>query len=185
MVTNYYSAAKAVLVLGLTVSLGLTGCSKINEDPVPDTKAYELNFIPAVTRNEFEKLTSDQRVNMIRSHAQLENLIEKKQTIFNRLSASVLSEFKAELVFRNGGVAGIKYGMLEEVLTEEEVYQVLAMFGIDATQGTWGLRYSVPTKGALSSDINVVSEPIDYADYYCAAAHDCARDTRSICTSNC
>lgn len=185
MKTNPIALCLSTLFVG---SMFFTACQ--NEDEIASEfdstveeseGLYKINFIPAKTNGEFAKLSADRNANIVRSLADLENIIENYSTPLNSLEKDVLGSFIAEIAFRDGeGIGGMNYSYLKDNLSPEDYHTTMSYFGIDTEESFWpGASTSI---GAINA---YLAPPGDYVNYYCKSRKTCGPRDNNICTSNC
>lgn len=147
------------------------------------TKNYELNFEPALTNNEYDLLARNPKVNMIRSFEQFDQVVKEELTPLRKVSPEKISEFRETLVFRENRLVGLGYGPIKNSVSNKELNQVLAIFGIDTKDGFWGLRSSASVQNMQVAGIE--SDYIDYKEYQCISKGTCYENSDHICLSGC
>ena len=99
----------------------------------------------------------------------------------NRLGPDARESFLNNLVFGERGLASFRYADLG-ALSPDEIKEVLTVFGLERT-------LPIVMKGASAApnkDGAPRMRPLgDHDGYYCERPGTCAKDTLSICTSNC
>lgn len=168
-------------LLGLAVLLTtVMSCENHEQNPKADAELETnsvLNYSPAKTNGELVLLTKDPNVNMIRSIADFDKMVDKQPALFTNLSEQELSDFRGNLVFMNGGIAGATYKIIKAKLSKANYITVMARLGLDVANGFWpGASFSANTRSTE-----------DYEAYKCSGviAHTCIKDQNAICTSNC
>lgn len=161
----------------LSVALAFTGCQREEAVTVQQAGKYEINFTPAKTNGELKALTNNQNANMVRTLAQFDALVADGLTPLSKLPAEVVNDFRDGLVFRNGGVAGVRFVSIKKMLTPAEFDEVMAVLGLDTKNGFWG--------AASSNSARRTNTAEDYKGYSCSLAYTCFKDACCICTSNC
>ncbi len=121
------------------------------------------NKLLANTGNEFIELISNPNAKIIRSEADFDKLIGKRQVPFSKLDRQTIAAFKQGLVFRNNGLSTAKYDMIESALTPDEFIMFWEAFGL--------------SKEFL--------QQTDYKDHECSSPGNCKEFLQNICTSNC
>ncbi|SEP00325.1 hypothetical protein SAMN02800692_3181 [Luteibacter sp. UNC138MFCol5.1] len=101
-----------------------------------------------------------------------------------KLSASGRQRFIESLTFNDSGITGFSISDLRSELSVEQIYDVLALFGV---QDDIGL---IPEARSTTSRDRAIQQgsvrlPMDYRNYKCASRASCRREFDHICTSNC
>jgi hypothetical protein len=124
---------------------------------------------PAKTGREWKKLMKMSPADtpgLIRSHEHWAEYVRRAETHggehpLRELDSKLLHEFGESLVFRNGGLAGARYGELAERLSFRRFRGLFGQFGIDL-----GLLQAWDNK-------------------YCAERATCRTEYAAVCTDNC
>lgn len=161
----------------LSVALAFTGCQREEAVTTQQAGKYEINFAPAKTNSELKALTNDPNVNMVRTLAQFDAMVADRLTPLSKLPAEVVVDFRDGLVFRNGGVAGVRFVNIKKMLTPAEFDEVMAVLGLDTKNGFWS--------GASANSGRRTNVAEDYKGYICYTRHSCYVNSCCVCTSNC
>lgn len=124
-----------------------------------------------VSRDSGEKFTGK-----ITSLSDFDRVMQTYITPLDKLPTETLQEFRNSLSFKNGGLAGFKYGNIKKALSETDYIKTMALFGINAPLTTRSARLAA---GAIEGE----GDPL--IDYYCYSKGTCKRARDYACTSNC
>ncbi|WP_115717773.1 hypothetical protein [Gallaecimonas mangrovi] len=103
----------------------------------------------------------------VKSRADLETILERKSPL-DALSESAKQEFTDSIVFRENGIGGMNYGVLEAELTPTQIYKILSLFGSQSLMYVFkNARVETTTDALLISNddnpiINMLPEHIDF-----------------------
>ncbi|WP_143073980.1 hypothetical protein [Roseateles sp. YR242] len=138
----------------------------------------------------------------IKSAQDLYDYLNKKppESPLDKLSPSAKRRFVDSLQFNEKGLTTFQYTDLESELSTSEIYQVLALFGVQHHAASIrGARVSSATDLLIKNSL-LVCDPsfaaqgiraattgicIDYPDYQCIKRGTCESAGGKICTSNC
>lgn len=131
----------------------------------------------------------DYAVAPIKSKVDLLSYLHNKpaNSPINKLSPQGLQHFVSSVQFNEKGVTTYDYSDLRAELSATQVYQVLALFGIQhSTSAIPGLQVLDDADRAIANTGNINRMLIaDYGDYKCEARATCSSALSKICTSNC
>lgn len=129
-------------------------------------------------------------------------LAEQPSSPLNKLSPEGKAKFLSSLRFGDQALGGYNYEVLEKELTASQIYDVLSLFGAQATTHLLtGARVQTKTD-ALIMKPQAINRPCgpniescdsgggdggdtDYHDYGCGRPHTCISEPGSICMHSC
>lgn len=122
----------------------------------------------------------------IKSEADLQTYLastRSMQTPFDLLSPGAKRRFLESLVFTPNGLGSFTYADIRNELTLSEAYQLLALFGREATAASIrGVRVESESDHMISK-ASVGIRNADYMDYWCRTTSTCTRKLEDICVA--
>ena len=126
------------------------------------------------------------RLARIKSEADLQSYLEANRTIptpLDLLSPGAKRRFIDSLVFTRNGLGSFTYADIRNELTLSEAYQVLSLFGREATAASIrGIRIE-SEEDHLISRAAAGLRNTDYMDYWCRTTSTCTRKLEDICVA--
>ncbi|MBS0571250.1 MAG: hypothetical protein JSS28_11615 [Proteobacteria bacterium] len=142
--------------------------------------------------NEAARNAVDLAMAPIKSRADLRNYLRSRhstQSPLDALTPASLRHFLASLQFNENGITSFDRRDLEQELSPSQIYQVLALFGVQRDTGFMKhARIVAPIDRTLTADSWwPIGLGEDHDDYKCDSnnPHTCVKSVGSICTSNC
>jgi hypothetical protein len=121
----------------------------------------------------------------IRNKSELNQVLKRQDSVFNKLSDSAKKMFVDSLKFNEKGLTSYNYQVLIDELTENEINLLIREFGF-ANVGTYliqsenlGGDFSYSTMG--SGEASKIGEK----GYSCSSPGTCREEQGAICTRNC
>ena len=192
---NKRNISTRLAIAGLLLTTIFVSCKKEGNGSASQSNLISgnsaINFTAAKTSNELIVLRNDPNANIIRTLKDFDAAAALNNNPLSKLSQKDLADFRATIVCRNGvGVVGLKYDLLEKVLSFDDFAIVLSMFGIDAKEGYWGFSKDpvIIAKLALTNTgTSGDSFVADHKEYYCSVLepHNCKYLKGAICLSGC
>ncbi|HJR72089.1 MAG TPA: hypothetical protein VJ806_00430 [Luteimonas sp.] len=154
-----------------------------------DNDALANVFLDSAAKDAQKQRSIDGALAPIKSSTDLRSYVLNKQpnSPLNRLSPGAQKRFIESIQFNEKGVTTYDYADLRAELTASQVYEVLALFGIQGTTAIIpGLRVNSDADRAIMAPRGAVPMQFpDYPDMMCESRATCSPSVTKICTSNC
>jgi hypothetical protein len=126
------------------------------------------------------------RMAKVKSEADLQSYITStrgSRTPLDLLSPGAKQRFIDSLVFTPNGLGSFTYADIRNELTLSEAYQLLSLFGREATAASIrGIRIE-SEEDRMISQMSVGIRNADYMDYWCRTTSTCTRKLEDICVA--
>lgn len=115
-------------------------------------------------------------------HAYLASM-RAMQTPLDRLSPGAKRRFIDSLVFTPNGLGSFTYADIRNELTLSEAYQLLALFGREATAASIRGTRIESDEDRMIAKVSDGLRNTDYMDYWCRTTSTCTRKLEDICVA--